>query len=371
MRRAVVFFLSLFCCFCFFPEEALGVASVSVDSSKSEIKILEQFEIAVSGNNLDPNSTYFTKFRSGLSLSDMGEGETLSNDGQSWLGDNSSFDKFPTIATDNNGIFLNSILIARVKMTATLGQNYFMVRLRKLGTSTNLDSIAKTINVHESPTPISTPTAIPTNEPTLIPVPTFIQKAVYKINKAKDNSGGELSNVKIYVDDIYTHHYDNEVLTFCDSCHCDDEEVIDCGFGQHTVRLEKGGYQDWQDTRTFNSGDSDVLADPVLATIVPSSTPTLVPTLTPSSTPTKRSSLTPTKTPTSSKSLTATPSLKPEVLGENVSSKSADDSGQNMVTSSKKTTDYVPYVLIALGVIFAGVSGFLFLRTKKDLGSFK
>lgn len=89
----------------------------------------------------------------------------------------------------------------------------------------------RTINIGESfeVNPVMTevaPTSIPTDEPTSIPtsVPTPISKATYKINKAKDNNGNELSSVKIYVDDGYTHHYDDEILTFCDNCHCDDEK---------------------------------------------------------------------------------------------------------------------------------------------------
>lgn len=231
-----------------------------------------------------------------------------------------------------------------------------------------------------TPTEKPNPTNAPTPSTTLTPIPTDIPKAVYKINKAKDNNGVELSSVKIYVDDVYTHHYDNEVLTFCDGCHCDDEDAIDCGFGQHTVRLEKGGYQDWQDTRTFNSGDSDVTVDPVLAIIVPSSTATLIPTSTPTPTPTPKTSLTPTKTPTPSLSLTATPSG--EVLGEEAASESGtfhltgggmnlegsvDNAGKETSPSwENKRNLILPGVAAVVGMGFIGFSIFSFLKSRRQ-----
>ena len=82
-----------------------------------------------------------------------------------------------------------------------------------------------------------TPTE-PTTSPSIL-TPTPTPKATYKINKAKDNNGVELSSVKIYVDGQYTHHYDDETLTFCDGCHCDDENAVDCGFGGHVIKTER------------------------------------------------------------------------------------------------------------------------------------
>lgn len=183
------------------------------------------------------------------------------------------------------------------------------------------------------------PTTIPptTSPSALTPSPT--PKATYKINKAKDNNGNELSGVKIYVDDDYIHHEDDETLTFCDDCHCDNENSIDCGFGEHTIRLEKSGYENWQETKTFSAGNSYEV-NPVMG-IVSSSTPTPTTTSAPTSTPTIKLSLTPTKTPTPSLSPTATPSG--EVLGEEIATGSTldqlSDDGNNSTASSEESGD--------------------------------
>jgi len=92
-----------------------------------------------------------------------------------------------------------------------------------------------------TPTPLSTP------------VPTLMA-ATYKINDVKDEDGNTLSNVEVYVDEIYLHHYAPETLTFCDGCHCD--SYVDCGFGEHTIRLKKSGYEDWTEIKTISVGNS-------------------------------------------------------------------------------------------------------------------
>ncbi len=67
--------------------------------------------------------------------------------------------------------------------------------------------------------------------------------ATYNIYTVKDDTGDSLSNVKIYLDGVYIHHYAPETLTFCSDCVCDGE--YDCRFGNHIIRLEKKGYEDW------------------------------------------------------------------------------------------------------------------------------
>lgn len=129
-----------------------------------------------------------------------------------------------------------------------------------------------TPTIPPSPTPTMEPTsATPTS--TSSPSPT----AVYKINEAKDGSGNILTSVKVYVDGAYIHHYAPETLTFCDGCKCDTE--VSCGFGSHTMTLGKSGYQNWNETKTFNLGDFYEV-NPVmnLASQTPSPTPTRSPT---------------------------------------------------------------------------------------------
>lgn len=80
--------------------------------------------------------------------------------------------------------------------------------------------------VFSNPTPsdneclISTPSSTPTLALSVTPsitvsfTPTSFPKAFYKINEVKNKNGETISNVKIYVDGVYIHHYAPEVLTF-------------------------------------------------------------------------------------------------------------------------------------------------------------
>lgn len=138
-----------------------------------------------------------------------------------------------------------------------------------------------------TPTPIILPssvlpTAIPTIVITATPTPSSTKmptpspgpaKATYQINEVKNEKGETLSSVKIYVDDQYIHHYAPEVLEFCNNCYCDNDKKVACGFGEHSIRLEKNGYQDWEETKVVRAGDSYPV-NPVMK-LLPS--PTLTP----------------------------------------------------------------------------------------------
>jgi len=198
-----------------------------------------------------------------------------------------------------------------------------------------------------SPTSTSTPTLTPT------PTPTPKQAATYKINEVKDEDGEILSSVKVYVDNIYIHHYAPEVLTFCDGCQCD--SYVACGFGQHTIKLEKTGYNDWNETKTINSGDSDEISL-VMVFSEPSSTTT--PTLTISLT-TPIQKISPTPTPKKSNQ-TATGSG--EILGEEVASFSAfypyeatDETKENEATSGAKNM-ILPKIFLVGGLLLLFIS---------------
>ena len=214
-----------------------------------------------------------------------------------------------------------------------------------------------------------TPTE-PTTSPSIL-TPTPTPKATYKINKAKDNNGVELSSVKIYVDGQYTHHYDDETLTFCDGCHCDDENAVDCGFGGHVIKTEKDGYENWQETKTFSAGDSYEV-NPVMG-IVSSSTPTPTVTSAPTSTPTPKASLTPTKKPTPSLTLTPTPTPSGEILGQEASESALDQLSDedNKATPSSEGSGNIkkiifPAVAIIVGIGFIGFSVFSFLKGRRQ-----
>ncbi len=199
------------------------------------------------------------------------------------------------------------------------------------------------------PTPNSTPT--PSPKP---PTPTVKPNATYKINEVKDEDGEILNNVKVYIDDVYLHHYAPEVLTFCDDCQCDTD--VDCGFSQHVIKLEKTGYHDWSETKTF--GPSDFIeVSPVMIFSESISTPT--PSVSP--TPTPKATVTPSLTP---KVISKTASDSGEVLGEEVATLSAfypyqasDGAEENEASLSAKNRIF-PKVFLVSGLLIIFVSAF-------------
>jgi hypothetical protein len=212
------------------------------------------------------------------------------------------------------------------------------------------------------PTPVSTltPTPTPTIIPTITPIatsnptPTPKPFATYKINEVKDEDGEILKNVKVYVDDVYLHHYAPEVLTFCDGCQCD--SYTDCGFGQHTIKLEKTGYEDWVKTVNINPDTSDEVS-PVMIFSELTSTPTPTSSLT----PTPKQAIVPSLTP---KPTVKTASKSGEVLGEEVATLSAfysyqasDEAERNEVIPSSKNKIF-PKIFLVVGLLILFVSAF-------------
>ena len=141
------------------------------------------------------------------------------------------------------------------------------------------------------------PCSTPTTEPTVTetPAPTAASSATLKVKEVKNEDGEILSNVKIYIDSVYTHHYAPEDFTFCEDCKCIKcDNQIDLKFGSYTVKLEKGGYKDWSETKDIQSGNT-VEIDAVLKK---EDTSTNTPTVTkkPTSTPTKKETIKSAKT---------------------------------------------------------------------------
>lgn len=107
---------------------------------------------------------------------------------------------------------------------------------------------------------IETPTPTPTPSPTPTPTPKP-DLATWYIGYAKDANGTVLNVAKVHVDTVYIGHYAPEMLRFCHGCRCDN--LVDCGFGSHTVTIKKAGYKDWVKTRLLNAGD-EFTDNPVL-----------------------------------------------------------------------------------------------------------
>lgn len=148
-------------------------ATISITNYPSSTTLLQEFSISFSGSGLDASLTYYAKVRIGQAGSDSNpydQGET--KNGDSWLGDSSTWENFPVFTTDSSGVVSDS-LTARAKSTAPLGDNSIFIRLRKSGTTTNTDSTAATVTLTAAtPTPSPTPTPTQEPSPTTTPTPT-------------------------------------------------------------------------------------------------------------------------------------------------------------------------------------------------------
>jgi len=178
------------------------------------------------------------------------------------------------------------------------GSDYWMLFDPSQRTKDGLNYFSPTNTPTE--TPESSPTGTPTSEPD---GPT----SAYEIREVKDEGGNDLSNVKVYVDDVYVNHYAPETLIFCEGCRCNDK--VDCDLGEHTFKLEKSGYDDWTITVDIEEAKS-YQVDPIMIKVEPTKTPTNTPKESPTPTPTK----TVTPTPTPKKSPTPTPEMSPTLI---------------------------------------------------------
>ena len=170
--------------------------------------------------------------------------------------------------------------------------------------------------VSPSPTPSPSPSPSPSSSSSTT------SQATYKIAEVKDKNGTVLSSVKIYIDDNYTSHYAPETFTFCDGC-------SDGGFSQHTIKLEKSGYEDWSETKEITAGSlyeinpvmissttddssSSLSPSPSVSTVIIIS-PSLKPLASRKPSPSPSASTLP--SPSISSSPSATVSASPQVLG--------------------------------------------------------
>lgn len=212
----------------------------------------------------------------------------------------------------------------------------------KSGSETRADNAACVIIPSPTPIPAPSPTATPTDSS-----PT----ATYKINEVKDEGGNALSNVKIFVDGTYLHHYAPETLTFGNDCQCDG--LVDCGFGEHTVKLEKAGFQDWVYVLTVEPGgfyepDNLVMAALVVETETPSPAATSTPRLL---SPTPKVTVFPTDARVETSPPTATSQPPPTQTAEN----------NVLGARSESPKDFLPLVFIGGGCLLLG-SAFLLVR---------
>jgi len=150
-------------------------------------------------------------------------------------------------------------------------------------TPTTRPSPTSTPSPQPSPSPLPSPTSASTATPTSPPPPSATPTPFARliIGQPQDESGNNLANVKVYLDDIYLHCYAPEELIFCSRCQCQTSRgrYGNCDFGRHTLKLTKAGYQDWQREIEITPGENQTLTvrltkvNPT-ATSSPSPTPT-------------------------------------------------------------------------------------------------
>jgi len=306
-KKRILFLLLAGAVFLFLPNDTLASA-FTIQTNKQSLINDEEIIIAVSIDGLPANTKYF--LQAAFTKVDQPTnylGYTQNNNGQ-WYCYVSSptggslADSFYSLITNNGGDWLG-VLMAKADLVDSgfkgTGDYYLQVKRFTEGGSGTWSDNKIIVNISQdllfTPTPTATilpspqltsgltPTVIVTTAPTATqPTPTSIPtsvpaKAVYQIDEVKNEKGETLSSVKIYVDDQYLHHYVPEVLEFCGTCFCDDDKKVACGFGEHSIRLEKNGYEDWEETKEIKAGDA-YSVNPVMA-FLPSPTPS--PTATP------------------------------------------------------------------------------------------
>ncbi|MFC1790493.1 lamin tail domain-containing protein [Patescibacteria group bacterium] len=199
-------------------------------------------------------------------------------------------------------------------------------------------------------------TCTPTTQPT----------ATCQINQPLDHQNQPISQVKVYLDGVYLHHYAPETLTFGESLSCDN--LVNCGFGEHTIKLEKKGYAIFEEKFLFAQGSYFSL-DPVLVVSLESETPTPSPTL-------SEVILSPTVTPTPKPILISAHTAqtgsekisRSNLLGDNQLVLGERDTPQASKTSAvfpEQKREFWPFVLIGSGLLSLGLAGFLLKFKKK------
>jgi len=360
MAKKLVFILFIFLFFTFLKREVFALSAITVINVPSEITIGQTFNVNGEISGVQTGQVYFVKCRIGPSSSNLTEGQTYNVNTDFWLTDGSAWIEMPT--TEN----ANFSLQCKIKSGVEPGNKIVFLRAclkqadGSCGSSfqsasgVNLTALTEPL---PTPTPSPTPSPTPTSTPPLTPkppTPTPKPTATYKINEVKDEDGEILSSVKVYVDEIYIHHYAPEVLTFCDGCQYD--SYVNCSFGQHAIKLEKTGYEDWSKEITINPNTSDEVS-PVMIFSEPN--PTSTPTVLIKPTPTPSQKISPTPTPKKSNQ-TATDSG--EVLGEEVASFSAfypyeatDEAEKNEATPSARNK-ILPKIFLVGGLLLLFVS---------------
>jgi len=141
LRGFLVFLLILL----LFPTTTLAQNNIEIVDLPESVANGEKFELSVE-ISMSASSTYYIKARVGNTLSSMRNALTHNSSTKTWLSDTSAWSKLPTFSTNENGLWAG-IVNVKIRESTPLGSNLILIRIRKVGTTKNLDSEAKTIEV--------------------------------------------------------------------------------------------------------------------------------------------------------------------------------------------------------------------------------
>jgi len=339
-----------------FATKALAAPLIVINSYPSSSIAGYEMEIGYTSTQLDPNTNYYIKSLGGFNDYEV---QTFNSGLSIWLAWNNAWSDMPQITSSTEGT-ISVTLKARFKEDATSGTKNLRIRIRKVGTDTNYDSPPVVIDVS---TPPPSPSPSPSSNLNPSPSPSSSSKTsskngIYKINEVKDENGEGLSSVLIYVDNIYIHHYTPEILTFCDGCRCNN--YVDCGFGIHTIRLEKNNFNNWSETKTINLEDYyevNPIMQPIdLSSPSPSPTPTpIIPSKSPSPIPTRLDLV--------GESATSSPDETTRL--DLVGAESQTTESGEVLGEKKKNSFTLSLVLIGLGLGLLAATGVVFVKGNK------
>lgn len=350
--QKTVFLVALVATFLFLPKKIF--AKIEITGYPQEIEIDKEFAIGVRLTNLS-GSHYIAI---GIHKEAGKEYFGLTKNNNLWVEmEDDNCANFP-LAVVNDEIWdedlIGKIVYGEEGFDGSLG-NYTLKIIKYTEASclngkskSYSDGVTFSLIDLASPSPDSiSPTLAPSFQTEINPSPSSVT-AVYKINEAKDENGEILSNVKVYLDDVYLHCYAPESLIFCDGWKFD--TYLDCIFGEHTISLEKTGFVDWNETKEIEAGGYYEI-NPIMKPTDSSS----------SSSPSSTSSpdLTPSPKPTG---LTGT-TLLGKVLGEEGSSLAgfypweATESSESQEVSETGRFKFFPQFLLGLGLVFLIASG--------------
>jgi len=128
-----------------FPIPIFAQNNIEIVDLPEKISLEEEFDLSVE-IAMSASSTYYIKARAGNTLSGMRNALTHNSSKKTWLSDTSAWSKFPTFSTDENGLWAG-IVNVKIKESTTLGGSLILIRIRKVGTTKNLDSEVKTIEI--------------------------------------------------------------------------------------------------------------------------------------------------------------------------------------------------------------------------------